>query len=264
MAIVTLTSDWNKDDYYVGALKGSILSRCPDTTLVDISHQVPVFNIAHAAFLIRNSYRHFPDQTVHVIAVKCSDDKGHPFVAVQYNKHYFIGTDNGIFGLILDEGPVESVRLESGKNGSFRECSVLANAACDIILKKKISLIGKQYHELYRQLPILPAIDEGRIIGSVVYVDSYQNAITNISKSLFEQIGKGRSFEIQGNHFRIQKINSSYHETSSGEILALFNSLDLLEIAMNEGNAADLLNLDVTSSVRIRFLDPPVKAKHKK
>ena len=253
MAIVTLTSDWNKDDFYVAAVKGSLMSRCPDVSLVDISHQVPAFNIAHAGFLVRNSYRHFPDNTIHIIAVKCEGSEKHPFVAVQYNDHYFIGTDNGIFGLILDEGPVECVRLESVVGDSFPECSVLLNAACDIVLKKKFSQLGKPYRELYRQLPMLPAIDEGRINGSVVYIDSYKNAITNISRSLFEQIGKGRPFELQGNHFRLHKINSAYNETSSGEILALFNSMGLLEIAMYDGNAADLLNLDVTSSVRIRF-----------
>jgi len=263
MAIVTLTSDWNKDDFYVAAVKGRILSRCPDVTLVDITHQVPAFNIAHAGFLVRNSYRHFPDHTIHVIAVKCASSDKQPLVAVQYNNHYFIGTDNGIFGLILDEGPLECIRLESDGGNSFPVYSVLVNAACDILQKKKFSQIGKPHRELYKQLPMLPAIDEGRINGSVVYIDSYKNAITNISRSLFEQIGKGRPFEIQGNHFRVQKINKAYNETSSGEILAIFNSLDLLEIAMYEGNAADLLNLDITSSVRIRFKDPVKQAKDK-
>lgn len=263
MAIVTLTSDWNKDDYYIAAVKGKILTRCPDASLVDISHQVPAFNIAHAAFLVRNSYRHFPEQSIHIIGVKCSGNDDHPYVALQYNNHYFIGTDNGIFGLILDEGPLDCVRLENKYGDSFPVFSILADAACDIILKKKLAQLGKPHGELHRKLPMLPAIDEGRINGSVIYIDSYKNAITNISKSLFEQIGKGRPFEIQGNHFRINKLNVSYNETTSGEILALFNSLDLLEIAMNEGNAADLLNLDVTSSIRIRF-NEPAPSKHKK
>ena len=264
MAIVTLTSDWNQDDFYAAAVKGSILSRHPDVSLVDISHQVPAFNIAHAGFLVRNSYRHFPEHTIHIIAVKCDSSDKNPFVAVRYNNHYFIGADNGIFGLIMDEGPMDCVRLENEDGTSFPECFVLVNAACEILAKKKFSQLGKPHRELYKQLPMLPAIDEGRINGSVIYIDSYRNAITNISRSLFDQIGKGRAFEIQGNHFRVQKINNTYNETSSGEILALFNSLGLLEIAMYEGNAADLLNLDVTSSVRIRFRNAGKEDKEKK
>jgi len=258
MAIVTLISDWNKDDYYVAAVKGKILSRCPDASIVDISHQVPAFNIAHAAFLVRNSYRHFPEHTIHVIAVKCESDETHPIVVVQYNDHIFIGTDNGIFGLILDGEPQESIRLEHLYSDNFPEYNVFAETACEIILKKKIAQLGKPHQKLYRQVPMLPAIDEWMINGSVIYIDSYRNVITNISRELFEQIGKGRPFEIyiQSNHFRISKLNTTYHETSSGEILALFNSLGLLEIAINEGNAADLLNLNVTSSIRIKFIEP--------
>jgi S-adenosylmethionine hydrolase len=76
-----------------------------------------------------------------------------------------------------------------------------------------------------------------------------------ISRDLFEQIGKGRPFEIfvQSNHYRISQLNVRYGESSPGEILALFNSLGLLEISINGGNAADLLSLSLNSSVRIKF-----------
>lgn len=258
MAIVTLISDWNKDDYYIAAIKGKILSHCPETFFVDISHQVPVYNIAHAGFLIRNSYKHFPENTIHIIAIKSECDENHPYVAVRYSNHYFIGTDNGIFGLILDGEPQESIELENKNAGNFPEFSVFADAACEIINKKKFGRLGKAYPDLYRQIPMLPAIDEWMINGSVIYIDSYRNAITNISRELFDQIGRGRPFEIfiQSNHFRIDRINTKYNETSSGEMLAIFNSLGLLEIAIHDGNAADLLNLDVSSSIRVKFNEP--------
>ncbi|MBN1157827.1 MAG: SAM-dependent chlorinase/fluorinase [Bacteroidales bacterium] len=261
MAIVTLISDWNKDDYYVAAVKGRILSQCPGTTIVDISHKIPAFNITQAAYLLRSSYLHFPENTVHIIAVRSECDAGHPHVAVHYNNHFFIGTDNGVFGLILDGKPQESVRLENQNTGSFPELNAFAVAACDIILNKRLTEIGSKHPDLFRQVPMLPAIDEGTINGSIIYIDSYRNAITNISRELFGQIGKGRPFEIfiQSNYFRISKLNEKYHETSSGEILALFNSTGFLEIAMYEGNAAGLLNLDVSSSVRVKFSEPKTR-----
>ncbi len=261
MAIVTLLSDWNKDDYYIAAVKGKILTRCPDTTLIDISHQVPCFNIALAGFLMRNAYMHFPENTVHIIAVKCESDAKHPHVAVRYNNHYFIGTDNGIFGLIINGKPQDSVMLKNQNTGSFPELAAFTDTACDIIQNKKLSSIGAAHPDLFRQVGMLPTIDEWTINGSVIYIDSYKNAITNINHELFEQIGKGRPFEIfiQSNYFRINKINKHYHETSSGEILALFNSTGLLEIAMNEGNASSLLNLSVSSSVRIKFNEPKTR-----
>jgi S-adenosylmethionine hydrolase len=102
---------------------------------------------------------------------------------------------------------------------------------------------------------MLPTIDESVINGSVIYIDSYRNAFTNISLDLFHQIGKGRAFDIlvQSNHNRISRLNQRYGESSQGEILALFNSIGLLEIAINGGNAADLLDLSLNSSVRVKF-----------
>ncbi len=255
MAIVTLTSDWNNDDYYTGLVQGKILTRCPGTIFVTVTNQVPSFNISLAAFLLRHVVPGFPQGTIHLIAVNNEIKDRYPYIGLKLNDHYFIGYDNGIFGLLADEEPQEVVLLKYDNPGSFPELSVFAEAACDLIQSGKLSTLGSRYDKLYRQVAMLPAIDESVITGGIIYIDSYRNVITNINRELFERIGRGRSFElfIQSNHYRINRINSWYSETSSGEILALFNSLDLLEIAINGGNAAELLNLSLNSTIRIKF-----------
>lgn len=255
MALVTLTSDWNKDDHYSAAVKAIILNRCPGTQVVDITNQIPSFNIALAAFQLRHAYRHFPKGTVHLIAVNSETRERRPYVAMKAEDHYFIGYDNGLFGILLDQSPQEVIYLKQEGAGSFPELTVFAPAACEILTTKKLSGLGPPCEGLYKQVPMLPTIDESVINGSVIYIDSYRNAFTNISRELFDQIGKGRPFEIlvQSNHNRISHLNQWYSESSLGEMLALFNSLDLLEIAINGGNAADLLNLAVNSSVRVKF-----------
>lgn len=255
MAIVTITSDWNNDDYYVASLQGLILSRCPGTVIVPVTHQVPSFNVAIAAFQLRHSFPWFPENTIHLIAVNSDSREKKPFVAVRLNNHYFIGYDNGIFGLLSEDEPAEAVLLENPEAGSFPELTVFAPAACQIIEKGNLKGLGKDHGSLYRQVAMLPAIDESVITGNIVYIDSYRNAFTNITSDLFERIGKGRPFEllIQSNRYRISRIHRWYGDTSPGELLALFNSIGLLEIAINGGNAADLLNLSVNSTIRIRF-----------
>ena len=121
----------------------------------------------------------------------------------------------------------------------------------------KIEELGIKIQDIERQTPLIPVIDEAIIAGSVIYIDSYNNLITNISKDLFEQVGRRRNFEIlvQSNHYKIKKINKSYNETSSGELLALFNSAGLLEIAINKGNIAELLNLGTNANIRIKFFE---------
>jgi S-adenosylmethionine hydrolase len=259
MQIITLTTDWNQSDFYVASIKGKILSSCPDVVIIDISHQIQAFNNLQAAFVVRNSYRHFPEGTIHIIAVNSMADREKPLVLVKAQGHFFITCDNGIFGLLLDEAPEKIIRLNKGKgqDSSFVALDVFCRVACELVKGKKPEDLGTSTGNFNKSIPVLPAIDESLINGSVVYIDSYRNAITNISRELFEKIGKNRPFDIfvHSNHYKINKINSTYNETSAGEILALFNSADLLEIAINSGNAADLLSLGVNSVIRIKFHD---------
>ena len=265
MSIVTLTTDWNTDDYYVGAIKGKILSQCPQIQIVDISHQVPAFSISHAAFILRNSFHNFPPGSIHIIGVNTEGSKDMPFLLVEYKKHFFIGTDNGIFGLLFSEDADRIISLKSPKElKSFTSFNVFTDTACKLARGEKPESLGKPVEQFLQRIPIRAAIDKNVITGSVIYIDSFRNAITNISKDLFERIGEGRNFEIyvQSNHYVIKKINRYYHETSAGEILALFNSVDLLEIAMNSGNVADLLGLTINSGIRVKFAEKQEEGKH--
>lgn len=62
MAIITLTTDFGEKDYYAGALKGAIYSELGSVNLIDITHSVSPFNTYQAAYLLRNSYKHFPKE----------------------------------------------------------------------------------------------------------------------------------------------------------------------------------------------------------
>ncbi len=274
MSIVTLTTDWNTDDYYTGALKGKILSQCAQIQIIDISHQVPSFNISHAAFILRNSFHNFPAGSIHIIGVNTEGDENVPFLLVEYKKHFFVGTDNGIFGLMFSEEPDRIIALNAPKElHSFTSFTVFADTACKLASGDKPESLGKPVKEFTQLIPIRAAIEKNVLTGTVIYIDSFRNAITNISRELFDRVGDGRDFEIfvQSNHYVIKKINRYYHETPAGEILALFNSVGLLEIAMNNGNAADLLGLSTHSGIRVKFVaekeevkKPAAKSKSRK
>ena len=257
MSLITLTTDWSSDDFYVSAVKGKILSKLPDVSIVDINHHIQRFNIAQAAFVLRHSYLNFPKATVHLIGVNSESTEKNPHIVILYNGHYFIGADNGIFGLLIDSKPDEIVKLVSNDNCTFPELSVFTDAAVHLIKGGKMSELGINTDYFYKKTSMLATIDSNAITGSIIYIDSYMNAITNISRELFERVGNGRSFEIlvQTNHYKINKINKMYYESSVGELLAIFNSLDLIEIAMNKGNVAELLGLNLNSVVRIKFFD---------
>lgn len=256
MPIITLTTDWNKDDFYLGAVKGAIYNHCIDVTVVDITHQVKAFNIYQAAFILKNTFRYYPKGTVHIIGVKTEAYLNQQYLAAEFEGQYFLGTDNGIFSLLFkDHDQLKFVSLDEYKGSSFPVLDVYVPTACKLIKGDSIDSLGIEAKEINRRVPLRATIDESVITGSVVYIDSFQNAITNVSSDLFNRIGNGRAFKIyvQSNHYMISKINKTYQETSIGELLAIFNSLNLLEIAINGGNAAELLNLDTNSSIRIKF-----------
>lgn len=259
MPIITLITDWNNNDYYIGALKGKILQSNPDVQIIDLSHSVPSFNSTQAAFILKNSYQNFPDGTIHLVAINCEESEDQPYVVIRNEGQFFIGPDNGMFGLIFKTEPEQVVKIDNSEYvlNSFPEINILAVVASKIADGSKIDSLGQKKEGINRTIPLRPTLDPGVIMGSVIYIDSYLNAITNINKELFEKEGKGRKFSIfvDSNHYEITRINKQYNETPIGELLAIFNSADLLEIAIYKGQVATLLNLKVSSNVRIKFYD---------
>jgi len=260
MSIITLTSDWEKNDFYLASVKGKIYSEFRDATIVDISHNIPTHNLAHAAFVVRNSYHCFPKGSVHIIGVRSEKSLKNRYLAIQYDGHYFLSTDNGVFGLIMQKQVDRVIEIFSESETSiFPELQVFAQTAAHLVQGKPLEVFGNPTTEFRRSTPIIPAFDESYINGSVIYVDSYRNAITNIQKSLFERIGRNRRFDIYlqsfNNKNKISKISNNYSEVPTTELVAVFNSVDLLEIAMNEGEVVDLFNLDNNSSIIIKFYD---------
>lgn len=257
MSIITLTSDWSTSDFYVGAIKGKILSQCKESTIVDISHNIQAFNTAQAAFILRNAYPNFPQGTIHLIFINTEPSPTRPFLVVKANGHYFIGADNGIFSLVSGEHAEKIVKINIDNAKSFSALDVFTDAACKLTDGANIEELGDPVPSFNLRIPLRPTIEDTTLTGSVIYIDSYQNVVTNITKELFDKVSQDRGFEIfvQSKHYKVNSISNFYQEVPVGELIALFNSVGLLEIAINNGNAARLLNLDTNSTVRVEFKD---------
>lgn len=258
MAIITLTTDWGLKDYYVGAVKGAILSQLPEARIIDITHEVPPFDILKASYILKNSYINFPKGSIHVIAVNSQASADIAYLIVKYNDHYFIGADNGIFSLMLGGKPDKIVEISvknDRSNHTFPSKDIFAQAACHLARGGTIEVIGTPKTNWEERIHHQPVTDKNIIKGNVIYIDSYENVITNINERLFDDIGQGRPFRIIFKTYYIDTICKSYNEVVHGERLALFNSTDNLELAINQGNAAGLLGLKISDMVRIEFED---------
>lgn len=259
MSVITITSDWNNNDYYLAAVKGQLLKLNEKFTISDINHNIKAFNLSQAAFLIRNSFEHFPENSIHLIYIDSEPNPDRKFLAIKALNHYFIGTDNGIFNLVLNENKAEIVELpslEPDDSQSFPGLITFTEAAYRISKGDPFESIGKSIDNYSERIPIRATIEESSISGSIIYIDSYGNAITNITKEIFNRVGHNKQFEIyvQSKHNTLTEINKTYNSVPGGDLLAIFNSTGLLEIAINSGNASRLLNLNFDSNIRIEFL----------
>ena len=261
MPIITLTTDWGLKDYYVSAVKGRILSQLPEANIVDISHLAPSFDLIQSSFIFLNSYKNFPEGTIHIIDVNSirEDEEESEYVAIAHDNHFFVGCDNGFFSIVFPETPQKIVQLATGKKliSTFPTLDIFVEAACHLANGNSINDLGNDRTFINRKLTLLPVVDDKVIRGSIAYIDSYKNLITNVDKALFEKMADGRKFTIfiRSFEYEINKISTTYSEVERGEKLALFNSSGFLEIAINKGPAASLLGLKNGDSIRIEFYD---------
>jgi S-adenosylmethionine hydrolase len=251
MPVITLTTEWRSDDIYYGIIKGKLVSMCPEATIIDNAGDIPAFNLSHASFIIRNTYRNYPEGTVHIICVHSEANENQNYLVVKANGHYFIGTDNGIFNLILNADPDEIIKIDHDRAAD--ELHIFAKAAADIVSGKRSGELGKNVKSLKERLPLRATIEKDVIIGSIIFIDSYGNAISNITREVFYRVFEKKPYRIliQSNKNYTDTISDKYSDVSVGELLSRFNQLDLLEISINGANVSELLSLSVGSVVRI-------------
>ena len=265
--IITLTTDWGNNDYYAGSVKGRLYTMLPDARVVDITHDVAPFDTAHAAYVLKNAFEMFPEGSVHIIGVDSEDfatsQSVQSHVALQYKGHYFVGADNGVFSLILDGKKADTIveltipfETVAGKvRFSFSSRDRFSAAAVHLAKGNDILELGKQLDSLKELLLFNPSYTKDYIKGIVIHVDHFENAITNISESLFEKLAQGRKFEISFKRNRLNRISKLYADTREVEPLALFNGAGLLELALNRSNLSGLLGLRKNDAVLIEFHD---------
>lgn len=257
--MITLTSDYGAGSHYIGALKGALYSQMPEAVIVDVFHQTDSFNVMQAAFVLSEVYRNFPVGTWHIIAVDTSLFLHKQILVAEVDGHFFIAADNSIFSLLFKELPKKVYRitgLEKYVNDGFPEKSIFPGVIAHY--RKRGDLKGiAEPGKIERIFQNIETITEQHILkGVVMFVDTYQNAITNITKEAFERFRGESSFKIY--YWRrnfIHQISENYNQGKEGDELAVFNESGLLEICMNRAKGAQLLGLKPGSMIMIEKLE---------
>ena len=267
MSIITLTSDYGTKDFFISAVKGQILSQLSNVNIVDISHQITPFHLVECAYIIKNAYKNFPKNTVHIIAVDTEQQKNKRHIAAYINEHYFITSDSGLLSLIFPKmQPTEIIEINipgEKEINLFPAKDTFVKVACHILRGGKLNIVGNKIDSLksYKN-PVPVELNNSRsLVGEVIYIDRFGNIITNINEDFFNQTKGERDFIIHLPRAKeIRKICKTYSDVDDGVALVLFNSSKLLEIAINRADknassgASTLLGIKETDQIIINFL----------
>ena len=256
--IITLTTDFGTRDIFVGVMKGVILKINPRATVVDITHEIPRHDVHSAAFLLDSAYRSFPQGTIHLVVIDPGVGGSRRGLAVQTNDYYFVAPDNGVLTKTLSN-PMRS-RVVSLKNKSyflsnvsqtFHGRDIFAPVAAYLSNGTTIDKFGPKVTDPAQITIATPEFTKHCIYGRVRYIDKFGNLITNIDKeSLLDFCGKS-PYAIRMKDRNIRHLCNSYNESKEGELIAIINSFDLLEIAMYRHNAAVELDIACGTEVQV-------------
>jgi len=262
MAIITLTTDFGYSDANVGILKGIIHSINPAAQIIDITHNIKPQDITQGAFMLHISHRHFPPGTIHLSVVDPGLGNSRPICIEVPEVGYFIGPDNKLFSCILDSYPNLKARELKGttyfhteKSDTIPGRDIFATVAAHLSLGELFKDVGTllDREELSRFPVLWPELEEQtngirKIVGRVMYIDNFGNIISNIHQlklsSFTEKQLSTCSVRVEpasgilGGRLETKGLKQTTNKYKAGEIIALYNNNEFLEIARVNGKAA--------------------------
>ncbi|HWB25671.1 MAG TPA: SAM-dependent chlorinase/fluorinase [Chitinophagaceae bacterium] len=247
MPVITLSTDIGQTDYIAGAIKGQLLTADASNNVVDITHQLSQNNYQHTAYLCNNAFRHFPKGAFHIIIVNLFESMPHHMLIAEHNSQYIACPDNGILTIVCGVKPLNVVAVEVDTVHGFGvlACTqALALAIKQLGLSPNLQHVGRPITDIKEKYPLRSTIGANWIDSQIIFIDSFENVVINITKEEFEEHRRGRSFKIIFTRDEvIDKLSDNYASVPPGDKLAWFNSAGYLEIAINKGNMAGLFGL---------------------
>ena len=258
MRIITLTTDFGTEDWFVGTMKGVIASINPRATVVDITHAIPGGDVRAGAFALAASYKYFPQGSVHVAIVDPGVGSKRRAIAIQTERYSFVGPDNGVLSFASRGERIKAVRALENEtyflkpiSQTFHGRDVFAPVAAHLARGVSTAKFGPATRNFVRLDWPEANVHRGSIEGEVIYIDKFGNSITNIPASTVARLGD-EHFEIFKGRKRICPIRTHYQSVPARQAVAVPGSSGYLEIAVNGGNASAMLGLRVGNRVTIR------------
>ena len=254
--IITLLTDFGLSDPYAAMMKGVILSINPDAYLVDITHGIRTGAIIQGAFVMLETYSYFPKGTVHLAVVDPGVGSERRHIGVEADGHLFVGPDNGVLCPLIERNKDSKVIHLTDKKifrphitNTFHGREVFAPVAAHLSKGDDLAAMGNIIDDPQKLDVPVPYVRNEALFGQVMRVDNFGNLITNIRRDVLEKFLDSFEPVISIGDLKIKKLGKIYSDTDKGDLLALINSSDTLEIAVNLGRASEYLKVDLNEII---------------
>jgi len=258
--LITFTSDFGLEDWFVGVVHGVLHGICPDSRIVDLTHAIPPGAVERAAFVLEAAAPDFPPGTVHLAVVDPGVGTARRALAVSAHRQLFVGPDNGLLGWALDDPSAETYELVEPKyfrqpvSRTFHGRDVFAPVAAHLALGVDLASFGPRVRDPVRRPPADAALRDGQLVGRVMRIDRFGNALTNLHETAIAAAFPGateRDLAVLVGRRRIEGVARSYGDAPIGTVVAIMGSSGRVEIAQVGGAVAEYLGVGEGDSVRV-------------
>lgn len=257
---IALLTDFGNQDHFVGSLKGVILSIHPNAVVFDVTHEIRPQNIWDAAFVLRSVYPYVPKGTIFVVVIDPGVGSAREALCVKTRHAYLLAPNNGVLSMVLRNEKEYQARIIQNDcyflkpvSRTFHGRDIFAPAAAHLSRSDVFSDLGPRLnHPRFLNLPE-PVLRPGRITGQILYLDRFGNAITNISRSFLGNRTNFLTTRILIRNKIKAKPKTLFCEGNRRELIALWNSTGLLELAVRDGSAGREFGVKVGDSVQAMF-----------
>ena len=255
---VTLTTDFGLVDHFVGVMKGVILGIEPGARIVDITHEIPPFDISEGGFVIAQAYRYFPRRTVHVIVVDPGVGSARRPILAEMAGQYFIAPDNGVLSMIYRREPKKRVRHITNEryflkpvSRTFHGRDIFAPVAAHLASGVSVARFGRTVDDFVKIMTGQPTRTAKRVwTGTILKIDRFGNLITNLHVDEFPDVPT-RPFELNVGLSEVSRFVTNFSEGGPGELFVTVGSSGYLEVGTNQGSAAKMLGCAAGSPVEL-------------
>ncbi len=247
--VITITTDFGHRGPFVGTMKGVIATRLPRAQVIDLTHEVYVHWPAEAGFWLERAWQYFPRGTVHLAVVDPGVGTDRDVLLVVGEGHAFLAPDNGLLAGVIERVRGTVYRIEPARlrglgierlSATFHGRDLFAPLAAEVAAGRAApASLGEPVLDWIPSLIDPPELRGGELHGMVITSDHFGNLITNIEADALARFTRP---EVRAAGHRIP-LHRTYRDVAPGELLALVNSFEVLEIAAAESNAAELLGL---------------------